>query len=133
MTVFSNLKKRKEMIKILQFQYMTMKVEIGELKERKLKSDLVRQKKEYEYLTMLTGVSELKESFGFTLGNQVYEENFIAVNKKYYAYLESKNVSSELQELLNKKLDEIVIHKRKVDHLNNVIKKEELNILFENI
>jgi ABC-type amino acid transport substrate-binding protein len=133
MTIISNLKKRKEMIKILQYQYMTLKIEVGELKERKLKSDSVKKEKEYEYLGLLANFSELKKKFGLKLDNQIYGESFILINEKYNAYIESEKVSIALQELLNKRLDALVVHKRKVDHLINTIKKDELNILFENI
>lgn len=121
------------MIKILQYQYMTLKIEVGELKERKLKSDSVKKEKEYEYLGLLANFSELKKKFGLKLDNQIYGESFILINEKYNAYIESEKVSIALQELLNKRLDALVVHKRKVDHLINTIKKDELNILFENI
>jgi hypothetical protein len=133
MTIISNLKKRKEMIKILQYQYMTLKIEVGELKERKLKSDSVKKENEYEYLGLLASFSELKKKFGLKLDNQIYGENFILINEKYNACIESEKASIALQELLNKRLDALVVHKRKVDHLINTIKKDELNILFENI
>lgn len=133
MTIISNLKKRKEIIKILQYQYMALKIEVGELKERKLKLDSMKQKNEYEYLGLLANFSELKKKFGLTLDNQIYEENFIVINKKYNAYIESDKASIALYELLNKRLDALVLHKRKVDHLKDAIEKDELNILFEDI
>ncbi|MBJ8499446.1 hypothetical protein [Acinetobacter oleivorans] len=133
MTIISNLKKRKEIMKILQYQYMALKIEVGELKERKLKLDSMKQKNEYEYLGLLANFSELKKKFGLTLDNQIYEENFIVINKKYNAYIESDKASIALYELLNKRLDALVLHKRKVDHLKDAIEKDELNILFEDI
>ena len=133
MTIVSNLKKRKEMMKILQYQYMTLKIEVGELKERKLKLDSMKKNNEYEYLGLLENFSELKKKFGLTLDSQIYEENFIVINKKYNAYIESDKASIALYELLNKRLDALVLHKRKVDHLKDAIEKDELNILFEDI
>lgn len=133
MTIVSNLKKRKEIMKILQHQYMALKIEVGELKERKLKLDSMKQKNEYEYLGLLANFSELKKKFGLTLDSQIYEENFIVINKKYNAYIESDKASIALYELLNKRLDALVLHKRKVDHLKDAIEKDELNILFEDI
>lgn len=133
MTIICNLKKRKEMMKILQYQYMTLKIEVGELKERKLKLDSMKKNNEYEYLGLLENFSELKKKFGLTLDNQIYEENFIVINKKYNAYIESDKASIALYELLNKRLDALVLHKRKVDHLKDAIEKDELNILFEDI
>ncbi|WP_252060190.1 hypothetical protein [Acinetobacter sp. AHP123] len=133
MTIISNLKKRKEIMKILQYQYMALKIEVGELKERKLKLDSIKQKNEYEYLGLLANFSELKKKFGLTLDNQIYEENFIVINKKYNAYIESDKASIALYELLKERLDALVLHKRKVDHLKDAIEKDELNILFEDI
>jgi len=133
MTIISNLKKRKELMKILQYQYMALKIEVGELKERKLKLDSMKQKNEYEYLGLLANFSELKKKFGLTLDNQIYEENFIVINKKYNAYIESDKASIALYELLKERLDALVLHKRKVDHLKDAIEKDELNILFEDI
>jgi len=133
MTIISNLKKRKEIMKILQYQYMALKIEVGELKERMLKLDSMKQKNEYEYLGLLANFSELKKKFGLTLDNQIYEENFIAINKKYNAYIESDKASIALYELLKERLDALVLHKRKVDHLKDAIEKDELNILFEDI
>ncbi|MFV5642775.1 hypothetical protein [Acinetobacter oleivorans] len=133
MTIISNLKKRKEIMKILQYQYMALKIEVGELKERKLKLDSMKQKNEYEYLGLLANFSELKKKFGLTLDNQIYEENFIVINKKYNAYIESDKASIALYELLKERLDALVLHKRKVDHLKDAIEKDELNILFEDI
>lgn len=133
MTIISNLKKRKEIMKILQYQYMALKIEVGELKERKLKLDSMKQKNEYEYLGLLANFSELKKKFGLTLDNQIYEENFIVINKKYNAYIESDKASIALYELLKERLDVLVLHKRKVDHLKDAIEKDELNILFEDI
>jgi len=132
-TIISNLKKRKEIMKILQYQYMALKIEVGELKERMLKLDSMKQKNEYEYLGLLANFSELKKKFGLTLDNQIYEENFIAINKKYNAYIESDKASIALYELLKERLDALVLHKRKVDHLKDAIEKDELNILFEDI
>lgn len=133
MTIISNLKKRKEIMKILQYQYMALKIEVGELKERKLKLDSMKQKNEYEYLGLLANFSELKKKFGLTLDNQIYEENFIVIHKKYNAYIESDKASIALYELLKERLDALVLHKRKVDHLKDAIEKDELNILFEDI
>nr|WP_312825244.1 hypothetical protein [Acinetobacter oleivorans] len=133
MTIVSNLKKRKEIMKILQHQYMALKIEVGELKERKLKLDSMKKNNEYEYLGLLENFSELKKKFGLTLDSQIYEENFIVINKKYNAYIESDKASIALYELLNKRLDALVLHKRKVDHLKDAIEKDELNILFEDI
>ncbi|MBE2166334.1 hypothetical protein IIQ43_17590 [Acinetobacter oleivorans] len=133
MTIISNLKKRKEIMKILQYQYMALKIEVGELKERKLKLDSMKQKNEYEYLGLLANFSELKKKFGLTLDNQIYEENFIVIHKKYNAYIESDKASIALYELLKERLDVLVLHKRKVDHLKDAIEKDELNILFEDI
>lgn len=133
MTIISNLKKRKEIMKILQYQYMALKIEVGELKERKLKLDSMKQKNEYEYLGLLANFSELKKKFGLTLDNQIYEENFIVINKKYNAYIESDKASIALYELLKERLDALVLHKRKVDHLKDAIEKDELNILFEDV
>lgn len=133
MTIVSNLKKRKGIMKILQYQYMALKIEVGELEERKLKLDSMKRKNEYEYLGLLANFSELKKKFGLTLDNQIYEENFILINKKYNAYIESDKASFALYELLNKRLDALVLHKRKVDHLKDAIEKDELNILFEDI
>ncbi|ENX48352.1 hypothetical protein F886_00153 [Acinetobacter sp. NIPH 542] len=133
MTIISNLKKRKEIMKILQYQYMALKIEVGELKERKLKLDSMKQKNEYEYLGLLANFSELKKKFGLALDNQIYEENFIVINKKYNAYIESDKASIALYELLKERLDALVLHKRKVDHLKDAIEKDELNILFEDI
>ena len=133
MTIISNLKKRKEIMKILQYQYMALKIEVGELKERKLKLDSMKQKNEYEYLGLLANFSELKKKFGLTLDNQIYEENFIVINKKYNAYIESDKASIAFYELLKERLDALVLHKRKVDHLKDAIEKDELNILFEDI
>lgn len=120
-------------MKILQYQYMALKIEVGELKERMLKLDSMKQKNEYEYLGLLANFSELKKKFGLTLDNQIYEENFIAINKKYNAYIESDKASIALYELLKERLDALVLHKRKVDHLKDAIEKDELNILFEDI
>jgi len=133
MTIVFNLKKRKEIMKILQHQYMALKIEVGELKERKLKLDSMKKNNEYEYLGLLENFSELKKKFGLTLDSQIYEENFIVINKKYNAYIESDKASIALYELLNKRLDALVLHKRKVDHLKDAIEKDELNILFEDI
>lgn len=120
-------------MKILQYQYMALKIEVGELKERKLKLDSMKQKNEYEYLGLLANFSELKKKFGLALDNQIYEENFIVINKKYNAYIESDKASIALYELLKERLDALVLHKRKVDHLKDAIEKDELNILFEDI
>ena len=62
MTIVSNLKKRKEIMKILQHQYMALKIEVGELKERKLKLDSMKKNNEYEYLGLLENFSELKKN-----------------------------------------------------------------------
>lgn len=133
MTIISNLKKRKEMMKILQYQYMSLKIEVGDLREKKQKSDFKTQESEYAYLNLLASFSEFKRKYGLTLGNYIYEENFILINEKYNAYIESKKTSAALQELLNQRLDALVIHKRKVDHLKDSLRQDELNILFENI
>ncbi|MCZ2960734.1 hypothetical protein NYY68_13385 [Acinetobacter baumannii] len=50
-----------------------------------------------------------------------------------HAYIESKKTSAALQELLNQRLDALVIHKRKVGHLKDSLRQDELNILFENV
>ncbi|MFY7004949.1 hypothetical protein [Acinetobacter pittii] len=133
MIITSNLKKRKEMMKILEYQYMTLKLEVGDLKEKKQKADFKQQQDEYKYLNLLANFSEFKKRYGLTLDNHIYEENFILINKKYNDYIESKKTCIVLQELLQQRLDALVIHKRKVDHLKDSIKKDELNILFENI
>ncbi|HAV4987174.1 hypothetical protein [Acinetobacter baumannii] len=133
MTIISNLKKRKEMMKILQYQYMSLKIEVGDLREKKQKSDFKTQESEYEYLNLLASFSEFKRKYGLTLDNYIYEENFILINEKYNAYIESKKTSAALQELLNQSLDALVIHKRKVDHLKDSLRQDELNILFENV
>ncbi|MDV7560116.1 hypothetical protein R4576_12855 [Acinetobacter baumannii] len=133
MTIISNLKKRKEMMKILQYQYMSLKIEVGDLREKKQKSDFKTQESEYTYLNLLASFSEFKRKYGLTLDNYIYEENFILINEKYNAYIESKKTSAALQELLNQRLDALVIHKRKVDHLKDSLRQDELNILFENV
>ncbi|EXR82120.1 hypothetical protein R4530_16750 [Acinetobacter baumannii] len=133
MTIISNLKKRKEMMKILQYQYMSLKIEVGDLREKKQKSDFKTQESEYAYLNLLASFSEFKRKYGLTLDNYIYEENFILINEKYNAYIESKKTSAALQELLNQRLDALVIHKRKVDHLKDSLRQDELNILFENV
>ncbi|MDC4734646.1 hypothetical protein R4534_16170 [Acinetobacter baumannii] len=133
MTIISNLKKRKEMMKILQYQYMSLKIEVGDLREKKQKSDFKTQESEYAYLNLLASFSEFKRKYGLTLDNYIYEKNFILINEKYNAYIESKKTSAALQELLNQRLDALVIHKRKVDHLKDSLRQDELNILFENV
>ncbi|MCG9513070.1 hypothetical protein MCL32_15790 [Acinetobacter pittii] len=133
MIITSNLKKRKDMIKILEYQYMILKLEVGGLKEKEQKADFKQQQNEYEYLNLLSNFSEFKKRYGLTLDNHIYEENFILINEKYNDYIESKKTSIALQELLQQRLDALVIHKRKIDHLKDSIKKDELNILFENI
>ncbi|ENW68302.1 hypothetical protein QDR66_16670 [Acinetobacter baumannii] len=133
MTIISNLKKRKEMMKILQYQYMSLKIEVGDLREKKQKSDFKTQESEYAYLNLLASFSEFKRKYGLTLDNYIYEENFILINEKYNAYIESKKTSAALQELLNQRLDALVIHKRKVGHLKDSLRQDELNILFENV
>ncbi|MGX2713395.1 hypothetical protein [Acinetobacter baumannii] len=133
MTIISNLKKRKEMMKILQYQYMSLKIEVGDLRGKKQKSDFKTQESEYAYLNLLASFSEFKRKYGLTLDNYIYEENFILINEKYNAYIESKKTSAALQELLNQRLDALVIHKRKVDHLKDSLRQDELNILFENV
>ncbi|MDO7434197.1 hypothetical protein Q5X65_13745 [Acinetobacter baumannii] len=133
MTIISNLKKRKEMMKILQYQYMSLKIEVGDLREKKQKSDFKTQESEYAYLNLLASFSEFKRKYGLTLDNYIYEENFILINEKYNAYIESKKTSAALQELLNQRLDALVIHKRKVDHLKDSLRQDELNILFVNV
>ncbi|MDH2521382.1 hypothetical protein [Acinetobacter baumannii] len=133
MTIISNLKKRKEMMKILQYQYMSLKIEVGDLRKKKQKSDFKTQESEYAYLNLLASFSEFKRKYGLTLDNYIYEENFILINEKYNAYIESKKTSAALQELLNQRLDALVIHKRKVDHLKDSLRQDELNILFENV
>ncbi|WP_407476357.1 hypothetical protein [Acinetobacter baumannii] len=133
MTIISNLKKRKEMMKILQYQYMSLKIEVGDLREKKQKSDFKTQESEYAYLNLLASFSEFKRKYGLTLDNYIYEENFILINEKYNAYIESKKTSAALQELLNQRLDALVIHKRKVSHLKDSLRQDELNILFENV
>lgn len=133
MTIISNLKKRKEMMKILQYQYMSLKIEVGDLREKKQKSDFKTQESEYAYLNLLASFSEFKRKYGLTLDNYIYEDNFILINEKYNAYIESKKTSAALQELLNQRLDALVIHKRKVDHLKDSLRQDELNILFENV
>ncbi|MCT9388649.1 hypothetical protein KTI23_12925 [Acinetobacter baumannii] len=133
MTIISNLKKRKEMMKILQYQYMSLKIEVVDLREKKQKSDFKTQESEYAYLNLLASFSEFKRKYGLTLDNYIYEENFILINEKYNAYIESKKTSAALQELLNQRLDALVIHKRKVDHLKDSLRQDELNILFENV
>ncbi|MCW1473513.1 hypothetical protein OLM38_15830, partial [Acinetobacter baumannii] len=69
MTIISNLKKRKEMMKILQYQYMSLKIEVGDLREKKQKSDFKTQESEYEYLNLLASFSEFKRKYGLTLDN----------------------------------------------------------------
>ncbi|HFF4147216.1 TPA: hypothetical protein ACGDYM_003918 [Acinetobacter baumannii] len=44
MTIISNLKKRKEMMKILQYQYMSLKIEVGDLREKNKNLTLRRKK-----------------------------------------------------------------------------------------
>ncbi len=121
------------MMKILQYQYMSLKIEVGDLREKKQKSDFKTQESEYAYLNLLASFSEFKRKYGLTLDNYIYEENFILINEKYNAYIESKKTSAALQELLNQRLDALVIHKRKVSHLKDSLRQDELNILFENV
>lgn len=120
------LVKKQAVVNFFQLQYMMMQNEISTLKVKCHEADRLLHKSQKEYLLLLENVAQLQRNFGFFIDNKTYDESFIAINKKYQEYLSNKKVSYELTELLHDKMNLLVIHKRKIDHLNRTIREFQL-------
>ncbi|MHA3061118.1 hypothetical protein ACX1N5_01890 [Acinetobacter sp. ANC 4636] len=120
------LVKKQAVVKFFQLQYMMMQNEVNTLKMKCHETDTLMYKSQHEYSVLLESVSKLQRNLGFFIDNKTYDENFILINKKYHEYLSNKKASHELKEALHDKMNLLVIHKRKIDHLNSSIREFQL-------
>jgi len=120
------LVKKQAVVNFFQLQYMMMQNEISVLKVKCHEADILMHKSQHEYLLLLENVAQLQRNFGFFIDNKTYDESFISINKKYHEYLSNKKASHELKESLHDKMNLLVMHKRKIDHLNSSIREFQL-------
>lgn len=129
----SSLKKKQAVANLFQLQYVIMKNEVNALKIKSHNADALVLKSQQEYSSVLKGVSELQRNFGFALENKVYDDSFLIINRKYNEYLMKKKSSEEIKEILHHKMNLVVIHKRKIDHLNDNIRNFKLVEFYNNL
>ena len=120
------LVKKQAVVDLFQLQYAKMQNDISVLKIKCHEADGLMHKSQHEYLHLLENVAQLQKNLGFFIDNKTYEESFISINKKYHEYLSNKKASYELKESLHDKMNLLVIHKRKIDHLNSIIREFQL-------
>ncbi|MBC9229248.1 hypothetical protein HI850_007895 [bacterium SPL81] len=120
------LVKKQAVVDLFQLQYTKMQNEISVLKIKCHEAASLMHKSQHEYLLLLENVAQLQKNLGFFIDNKTYEESFISINKKYHEYLSNKKASYELKESLHDKMNLLVIHKRKIDHLNSIIREFQL-------
>jgi hypothetical protein len=112
---------------------MMIQTEVNALKLKCHEADILMHKSQHEYLLLLENVTQLQRNFGFFIDNKTYDESFIAINRKYREYLSNKKASYELQESLHDKINFLVIHKRKIEHLNSSIREFQLVESYKNL
>ncbi|ENW91570.1 hypothetical protein NDN11_11690 [Acinetobacter sp. C26M] len=131
--VIDFLKKKKSVASYFKFQYMVLQNEVNILKVKSQKAEDSAEKSRKEYLSVVKDISELQSSFGFSLGNKTYDDGLIVIDVKYNEFISNQNISEELKKELHEKMHLLVLQKRKIDHLNDIIKEHHFFELQNNL
>ncbi|WP_394670872.1 hypothetical protein [uncultured Acinetobacter sp.] len=121
--VINLLKKKQSVASYFKLQYMVLENEVSILKAKSQKAEYLTEKCREEYLSAVKDISELQQFFGFSLGNRTYDDSLLIIHKKYNEFLSNQNMSEELKKQLYEKKHLLVLQKRKIDHLNDIIKE----------
>lgn len=121
--VINLLKKKKSVESYFKLKYMVLQNEVNILKVKSQNAVDLTEKCRKEYLLVLKDISELQFVLGFSLGEKIYNDSLIVINEKYNEFLSNKKICEELEKELHEKMHLLVLQKRKIDHLNGMIKE----------
>lgn len=123
------LKKKRSLASYFKLQHMVLQNEVSVLKIKSQRAEYLTEKCREEYFSVVKDVSELQKVFGFSLDKKTYADSFIVISKKYDELQSNYNDSNELEKELQKKMHLLVLQKRKIDHLNDLVKEYQFSEL----